>query len=137
MRIPQEPLGRRRKRLCLSVIAFGLCTFFLPMVILHPAVMGRTEWSPWDIAQNIYVRKLPVSGGMFDDGLLQIATIYVLMLFALVALYIPGPPHSLRVIGGIGFALSVVAKFWNTTLLWTFGYFGHMSQWLCKLGGLT
>jgi hypothetical protein len=105
------------------------------MVIVDPAVMNRTEWSALDIASNVYEGKLPVPGGMFDEGLLEIALIYVLMVFALMALYLPGPPRALNVISGIGFAASSLAKFWNFAFVQTFfGYFGHTLSWHMSRG---
>lgn len=131
---PAKPLGEKRKQLALLVIAIGICTFFMPMVILDPPVMNRTEWSALDIALKIYERKLPVPEGQFDDQLLQIALIYVLMVFALVALYLPGPPKALMVISTIGFAFSYVANWWTSTFHWTFGYYGHMQTWHMSRG---
>jgi len=51
-----RPLGKRRKQLALLVIAIGIYTFFVPMVVLDPPVLNRTEWSALNIASNIYER---------------------------------------------------------------------------------
>jgi hypothetical protein len=102
---PMKPLGKRRKWLALLVIAIGICTFFLPMVILDTPLLNRTEWSALNIVSKVYEHKLPVQGGRLDEGLIEIALIYLLMPFALMALYLPGPPKALMVISGIGFVL--------------------------------
>jgi hypothetical protein len=129
MELPAKPLGKQRKQIIVSLSAIGLWTFFLPMVILEPPVYAKTNWSPLDIAVNFYNRKLPVPGGMFDEGVAEIGMIYLLTIFALVAVFIPGPPNVLRVISSIGFGLSSLAKWWNSTFHWTFGYYGHMLTW--------
>jgi hypothetical protein len=102
------------------------------MVILDPPLLGRTEWSPLHIAQNVYERKLPVSGGLFDDQLIGIALIYLLMPLALLALYRPGPPKALVAISTAGFIPSFLGKWWHHAFMYTFGweYFGagHMRR---------
>ena len=129
-----KPLGERRRRFALLVIAMGIYTFFVPLIIVDPPVLNRTEWSALNIASTIYERKLPVPGGRFDVGLLQIALVYVLMLPALITLYLPGPPRALMVISTIGFAFSSFARFWSGTFYRTFGYYGHMQQWHMRGG---
>jgi hypothetical protein len=127
-----RPLGKRRKQLALLVIAIGIYTFLVPMVVLDPPVLNRTEWSALNIASNIYERQLPVPGGSIDEGLIEIALTYLLMPFALMALYLPGPPKALKVTSGIGFVLGSLARFWHHAFMYTFGweYFGpeHMRR---------
>ncbi len=84
-----QPFHKTRRQLAVVVIAIGLSTFFLPMVILDSPIMNRTEWSAWDIASNVCRHTLPVSSGHFDEGLLEIALLYILMVLALAALYLP------------------------------------------------
>jgi hypothetical protein len=93
---PMQPLGEKRKRLALLVIAIGIYTFFVPMVVLDPPLLNRTEWSALNISSNVYERTLPVRGGHFDEGLIDIALIYVLMAVAVVAVYLPGLPRDWR-----------------------------------------
>jgi hypothetical protein len=59
-----KPLGNARKRYAIFVIAVGLSTFFLPMVI-HSPVLGRTQWRPLDIAHSVFQGSLPVAKGQF------------------------------------------------------------------------
>ena len=100
------------------------------MVTVDPPLMNRTEWSALNIATKVYQRKLPVPRGSFDEGLIEIALTYLLMPFALMALYIPGPPNALKVVSSIGFVLGSLARFWHHAFMYTFGweYFGpkHM-----------
>jgi len=117
-----QSLGEGRKRLALLVIAIGLCTSGLPLIILDPPVQNRTGWSALDIASNVYQGNLPVAKGHFDEGLIEIALIYLLMPVALMAIYLPGPPKALKAISGIGFVLSSLAKFWRFGFLETFGW---------------
>ena len=117
------------------VIAIGLYTFFVPLAIVEPPVMNRTDWSALNIALNVCWRKLPVPGGRFDEGLIEIALIYLLMPFALVALYLPGPPTALKVVSGIGSILGSLAKFWKFAFVQTFfGFFGHTVNWHVRFG---
>lgn len=129
---PMKALGEERKLLALLVIAIGVCTFFLPMVSLKPPLLNRTEWSALNIVSHVYERKLPVPGGRLDEGLIEIGLTYLLLPFALIATYLPGPPRALKVISGIGFVCGSLARFWEHTFMNTFGweYFapGHMTH---------
>jgi hypothetical protein len=125
-------LSPNSKRFALFVIALGAYTFLLPMVIVNPPVLNRTEWSPLDIAWNIYERKLPVRRGTLDwgsGGLLDMALIYLLMPLSAAAIYLPGPPKVLRALCAVGSIVSFEANWWRSTYLWLFGYFGHMQYW--------
>src|SRR6266478_1405077 len=102
---PKKPLGELRKRFCLLLISLGACTFFLPMLILDSPVLNRTEWSALAIVSKLFEGKLRVQGGSFDLKLIAIAVIYLLMTFALMAVYRPGPPKALFVISCMGVAL--------------------------------
>jgi len=99
---PKKPLGELRKRFCFLLISLGVCTFFLPMIILDSPVLNRTEWSALNIASKVYEGKLPVPEGSFDGDLIEMAVLYLLMPFALLAVYRPGPPKALFVISSIG-----------------------------------
>jgi len=121
-----QPLGPQRKRLALGVVLIGLCTAGLPMVILDPPLLNKSQWTPLNIALKVYQRELPVSRGSLDDSVIEMAFIYLLMLLALMALSIPGPPKLLKGISGFGFVLSTLVKFWHHSFLNMFGwqYFG-------------
>ena len=99
---PRKPLGEQRKRFGVLLILLGVCTLFLPMIVLDSPVLKRTEWSALNIASKVYEGKLPLPGGSFDLELIAMAVIYLLMPFALLALYRPGPPKALNVISCVG-----------------------------------
>ncbi len=139
------PLGKRRKRLALLVLALGIGTFFLPMVVVDPPILNRAEWSPLDIAAAVWSRKLPVPHGSFDPGLLEIALIYALMIASLAALFLPRSPKVLPIISIVGSLLSWLSRWWNVTFRWTFfPYFGqvheilawnaHIKEWHMRVG---
>ena len=125
-----KPFGKTRKQMAFVILAIGLLTFTVPLVSTTPPVMGRTQWSAWNIAAQVYARKLPVPDGRFDEALVEIALIYLLMLFALVALCFPRSEKPVRFLAGVGFAISSLAKFWRFGFVQTFyGYFGHTRNW--------
>ncbi len=121
MKLPETPLGTERKRLALVVILVGLATFLLPMVILNPPLQGRAQWWPLHIAEAVYVGELPVRGGHFDEVLVEMALIYVLLVVSLGALLLRSP-KPLTIISTVGLAVSVTGKFWRHGLLYTFGW---------------
>ena len=86
-----QPLGPQRKRLALGVVLIGLCTAGLPMVILDPPLLNKSQRTPLNIALKVYQREFPVSRGSLDNSI-EMAFIFLLMLLALVALSIPGLP---------------------------------------------
>lgn len=129
--LPPKPLGRQRRRIGLALIVLGTWTFFIPIVVLDPPVMGRTTWSAFGIALKVYQGQLPVSGGSIDLQMLEIALIYLLLPVAAWALYRPGPPKVLQAISCIGIGLELgglnPTKALHLTLFgWHyFGYGGH------------
>jgi len=72
------------------------------MIILDSPVITRTEWSPWNIVSKVIAGELTVAG---DDVLISMAVIYLLIPFALMAVYRPGPPKVLILISTIGLAM--------------------------------
>jgi len=137
------PLGKERKRLAILVIALGITTFFLPMVVVDPPVLNRTEWSPLHIAAGVLSRQLPVPHGSFDPGLLEIALIYGLMIASLAALLPSGPPDALLIISIIGSLVSSLANRWHSTFRWTLlpgqvyeilAGNAHIQEWHMRVG---
>ncbi len=124
-----KPLGRNRRVLALLIIAIGVYSFFTTMVVVEPPIVNLARWSALDITLRVYDGRLPAPGGGFDEGLLEIAFIYVLMMLAVAALCVPGRPRALLVISSIGFVPSLLAKFWDGTFHRLFGYYGHIQQW--------
>lgn len=124
-------MGKNRRGLALCLIVAGMCTFFIPIVILDHPVLNRVEWSPLQIASSVATRQLPVPGGHFDEALIEIGLIYLLLIFSLVVLFVPAPPNSLKIFSAIGSVAGSLARFWHSGFLYTFGweYFGqHMRR---------
>jgi len=130
MTLNLRPFGKNRRRLAFLVCALGVYTFFLPMVILNPPLLGRTEWSPLNMAVNIYLGNFPVRRGRFDETLIEIGVIYLLILFSLIVMWLPGRPEILFSTSSFGVVLSFLGKFWEHGFLLTFGweYFGRLHR---------
>ena len=76
---------------------------------------------------------MPVPGGHFEWELMEIGIIYALLLLILAVLvFFVNQRRALRILSGIGFIPSFLAKFWHHAFLFTFGwqYFGtgHMQR---------
>jgi hypothetical protein len=63
----------------LLVIAVGLGTFFRADGDLNPPLLNRAQWSPFQIAPVVFAGPLPVPKGHFDEAMLEIALLYVLI----------------------------------------------------------
>lgn len=53
-------LGPRRRQMALIVILMGLATFVTPLISTDSPVLGRTQWSPLEIAEGLSTGKLPI-----------------------------------------------------------------------------
>jgi hypothetical protein len=86
-------------------MGMGLWTFFLPIVTADTPVHGRSQWAPLDllVARADQWRPAP----HFHLVLYQIASVYVLMVFAILVLALPSPHKFLKLIAVIGSASSV------------------------------
>jgi len=42
-------LGAKRGLFAVSILVFGLITFFIPSIKTDPATMGISNWSPWNV----------------------------------------------------------------------------------------
>ena len=122
MQLPSRPLGPQRKRFGFLILLIGLSTFFSPIVTLNPPLLNRADWSPFHMASAVFARELPVPNGHFDEAVIEIGLLYVLMILALVAIFVPKTTKPLAVISSIGFAVSSVAKFWHHGFMYTFGW---------------
>jgi hypothetical protein len=92
-------------------MGMGLWTFFLPIVTADTPVRGRSQWAPLDLLVA-RADQWPVLH--YHLVLYQIASIYLLMVLALLVLALPSPHKFLKLIAVIGSASS-------TTLLGTRG----------------
>lgn len=98
---PMRGLGTGRRLLALVVVAFGMGTFFQPLILTNPAVMGRSRWSAWTIARELHAGHLPHSATQ-GVGYIppDVALTYVALLLALGAIcFVPAP----RLLAAIAF----------------------------------
>lgn len=100
-------LGRARKRLVFLVVAIGLATFFGTLVVIDPAVMGRSRWSALQITLGIRNGTFPPSKGGVGIVLVDLALAYLLLLFALIGFCFSRSQKLLKAIGLIGCLLSI------------------------------
>jgi len=87
-------------------VAFGLTTFFIPLIDTNPAVMGNLRWSVFDLLQRFDLEVLLNKAGGF---VLSAAVIYVLLLVALVAMFVSPSQKFLGTIGVAGAAVTYLA----------------------------
>jgi len=100
-----------RRPIVALLMGMGLWTFFLPIVTTDMPVRGRSQWAPLDLLVA-RADQWPVLH--YHLVLYQIASIYLLMVLALLVLALPSPHKFLKLIAVIGSASS-------TTLLGTRG----------------
>lgn len=93
------------------LMGMGLWTFFVPIVTADTPVRGRSQWAPLDLLVA-RADQWPVLH--YHLVLYQIASIYLLMVLAILVLALPSPHKLLKLIAVIGSASS-------TTLLGTRG----------------
>lgn len=105
------------------VVAFGLCTSFVPLARVNPSVLGRSEWSGLDIALSVYRRSLPFSPVAFD-----IISTYLLLLCSVVVLCLSRPRKKLLMISALGIICSSWAlEMEQFTLFDRFTRYGDMA----------
>ena len=80
------PLGKRRKSLAFFVVALGIISFFWPLITTDPPVLGKTQWSAWNVVCQIYQGNLP--NRKLSDTCERCDRQWVLALF-----YVPKLPH--------------------------------------------
>ncbi len=100
--------GTISRLLVACLMGIGVSTFFVPVVTTDIAVHGRSEWSPLDllVARADLWRPAP---GLFhvQGAVYHLASIYLLMLAAVLVLRLPSPRTALTVIAIVGSAASV------------------------------
>lgn len=103
-----KTLGHRRKVLVFLTLGIGLATFLGTLVIIDPAAMGRSQWSPLDMATGIWDGTFaPLAGGGLGITLVDLALAYLLMLYSLVAFCFSDSRKHLKIIGLTGCLLSL------------------------------
>jgi hypothetical protein len=110
------PLGPKRRPLALMVVVGGILTFFVPLVSTNPPVVGTTDWSAFSIVRQMYFGELPqpiceTCGKPIIRSLLAlpllVTLVYLLMIFALVAVCFSTAPVYLARVGLVGIFLSL------------------------------
>jgi hypothetical protein len=96
---------RISRALVVLLMGIGLWTFFLPIVTTDAPVHGRSQWAPLEllVARAYQWRPAP----HFHLVFYQIASIYVLMVLAILVLALPAPHKLLKLIAVIGSASSI------------------------------
>ena len=105
---PVKTLGRRRRTRVLLTLGIGLATSFGTLVIVEPAVMGKSQWSALDMATGIWNGAFPpLAGGGLGITLIDLALAYLLMLCSFVVFCFSNSRKLLKVIGLTGCLLSL------------------------------
>ena len=124
-----SPLGRRRRSILLIIIAVGILTFFAPLITTDPPVLGRTQWSVFELSLHVYQRELPPSRQWAIDPVMlppDPVVLYSLLLCLLAILRFPGLHRHLAAIAVIGiFVNGEMWKFQGVDFERTF--YGHAS----------
>jgi hypothetical protein len=91
------------------VIAFGVYTFFMPMLILTTPVLGRAEWSPFHMALEVYHGRLPANRHWIELTAVEDAFVYVLMVTAQALSLLPWGQNALYHVSIVGLIVSALA----------------------------
>jgi len=108
-------MGRRKRSFAFLIVVGGILTFFRPLVTTDPPVIGRTRWSAWNLACQLQAGNLPPVRHYSErnEFLLSIplmaAAIYLLLVFALIALCFSCSPEVRTKIAVLG---------WFTSWFW-------------------
>ncbi|MGE5307036.1 MAG: hypothetical protein ACM3TN_27335 [Alphaproteobacteria bacterium] len=100
-------LGRARKSLVFLVLVIGLATFFGTLVVIDPAVMGKSRWSALQITLGIRDGIFPPSKSGVGIVLIDLALAYLLLSVALIGFCFSRSQKLLKAIGLIGCLLSI------------------------------
>ena len=57
-----KTLGKRRRTIAIYLVMMGLCSIFVRIIIVEPAVLGRSHWSPFDILSQVHAGTLSFRG---------------------------------------------------------------------------
>ena len=114
------PLGKRRKSLAFFVVALGIISFFWPLITTDPPVLGKTQWSAWNVACQIYQGNLP--NRKLSDTCERCDRQWVLALF-----YVPKLPTALYVLIVLALVLLCLSR--SATALALLGTMGAIAAW--------
>jgi hypothetical protein len=108
-----QSVSRDGRVVALLIIAFGILTFFVPLITVDPPVAGATHWSAFDIVLQMYKGSLPSPicercGEPLVRSLIalpfEITLIYLLMAAALIPLSVPYASKAVATIAALGTA---------------------------------
>jgi hypothetical protein len=102
-------LWRVPRLLAMLVIAFGVYTFFMPMLILTTHVLGRAEWSSFHMALEVHSGRLPANRPWIELTAVEDAFVYLLMLTALALALFPWGQNALYHVSLVGSIVSALA----------------------------
>jgi hypothetical protein len=123
---PQKTIS---KPIAVFLMEMGLWTFFLPIVTADTPVRGKSQWAPLDllVARADQWRPVP----HIHLVLYQIASIYLLMVFAIFVLTLPSPDKLLKLIAVIGSASSI--SLLGPRAARAFGFYGRFTSHGCSM----
>jgi hypothetical protein len=78
-----QPFGKKRKRIAI-ILAFGLSSFFVPLIKTVPPVMARTQWSTFMVVYQLSQGNLPHSVTDLLITPIEVAAIYLMLAVLLV-----------------------------------------------------
>jgi hypothetical protein len=107
-RLPGARLWRVPRLLAMLVIAFGVYTFFMPMLILTTPVLGRAEWSSFHMALEVHSGRLPANHWI-ELTAVEDAFVYLLMVTALALSLFPWGQNALYHVSLVGSIVSALA----------------------------
>jgi hypothetical protein len=97
-----KPIGKKRRAAAIVVITMGLFSFFEPLIITRPPIMGKKEWSGLDIVHQLEKGRLRTSVDNLVIPSIVFGLPYILMLFALMSLCFFPIQNVLAAVGIIG-----------------------------------
>jgi len=68
---PQR-LGPRSRQLALLLTTVGLITIVVPLITSVPPVMGRADWSPWEMFMGVTGNTLPAAVILTQQGMREV-----------------------------------------------------------------
>jgi hypothetical protein len=123
------PFGPKRRTLTLGVLLVGVLTFFVPLVTTDPPVLGRSQWSVFDMVWHICQRELPPSR-YWSLKLIYLPLdcffIYLLFLSAILLLRFPNLHKQLARISVLGIFLLAEMWQWDKDSF-EVTFYGHVS----------
>jgi hypothetical protein len=103
------PSWQGRRPIAALLIAFGIYTFFITLVSLRSPVLGRTEWSAFNMTLEVRKGRLPADRHWIELPVLEDTLVYLMLMIALVMLLLPGGRKPLYHLSTVGLIISTLA----------------------------